>query len=264
MYIPDLREVTFGYSTLASRIGRVRLPQPSGGAEVLLCVQDGAAPHTHPDARGPSATSAARVVAVPGLGVARSRNAAIFEAGRRYLMFCDDDITVDIQGVAQALAHLREHGVALVLGCSLDAQGRTRKRTPCKPVRLSRLNSASAATFEMLIDTTQVRNAGVIFDERFGAGASLHLGDEFIFITDLLRAGLRGEAGPWVLATHPDQSSGERWDTEHDRHARAVAINRVFGPLAPAIRAAFSARHFSKFPSLRALASFVADSTRPP
>jgi hypothetical protein len=245
--------LTIGWSSLAGRARNIQVPADAGSAELLVCVQGGA----HPAAR-----PGMRVVTVPGVGVARSRNAAIDHAGRRYLLFCDDDVVPDVHGVLRAAAHLHRTGGALALGQAVDPDGRPRKRYPREIRRLSRWDTARAATYEMLVDVEQVRRAGVRFDERFGAGATYHLGDEFIFIADLLRAGLRGDAVPFVFGIHPAQSSGSQWGGA-DGHARAVALNRAMGRSAAVARIAFGLRHRRRLGGWRPLVTFVRDTTVP-
>lgn len=241
--------LTIGWSTLAVRAGGIRVPAGPRSAELLVCVQGDPRPAVPPGMR---------VVAVPGVGVARSRNAAIDHAGRRYLLFCDDDVLPDVDGVLEAVAHLRRTGRALALGRAVDPDGRPRKRHPRGVRRLTRWNSARAATYEMLVDVEQVRRAGVRFDERFGAGATYYLGDEFIFIADLLRAGLRGDAVPVVVGTHPAESSGSQWGGA-DGHARAVALNRALGRWAVVARVVFGLRHRRRLGGWRPVVAFVRD-----
>jgi hypothetical protein len=254
---PVLESLSIGYSVLAARAGTIAFPPAGTGAEVLVCVQGGPASLS-------AAPAGTRVVPVPGVGVARSRNVVIDQATRRYLLFSDDDVAIDLDGVTAGIRHLQRTGRALALGRGVDTDGNARKRHPSEPRRLTLLNSGRAATYEMLVDLDQVRARGIRFDERFGAGAVLHLGDEYLFIADLLRAGLSADAVPFVFARHPVASSGAQWGTVADSHARAVALNRVFGRWAPAARLAFAARNRSKLGGWRAVARFVSDATPPP
>lgn len=194
---------------------------------------------------------------LPGRGVARSRNRAIDLAGRRYLLFADDDVRINVPGVVRALALMRANGAAVVTGRAVDPSGQMRKRYgPRVMQRLTRLNAGKAATYEMLIDVDKVRESGVRFDERFGAGVDLHLGDEYIFIADLLRAGLKGYAAPYIFAVHPEQSSGSAW-TPHDAHVRLAIFDRVFGRAAPAARLAFAARHHQRLGGAKGALAFT-------
>jgi glycosyltransferase involved in cell wall biosynthesis len=249
--------LTIAYATLATRAHQISLPRVSAGTEILVCVQGGA---VSSDAR----LDDARIVPVAGRGVAKSRNVSMDHARGRYLLFCDDDVLVDLPGVEDAIQHLRRTGIALALGQGMSPTGLMRKSYPQSVRRLTRFNSAKAATYEMLIDLEQVRATGVRFDERFGAGAELYLGDEYIFIADLLEAGLAGEAIPVVFGTHPEESSGSLWGTAEDRHVRAVAINRVFGRWSFGARLAFGLKNRSNLGGWGAVAGFLADGTGPP
>ncbi len=248
--------LTIGYSSLASRAGDVRLPVVGDDVEVVLCVQ-GELPS------GYSAPAGVRLVTVPGRGVARSRNAAIDAARGRYLLFCDDDVRVDLDGVRAAVHELSRRGAAVGLGRGMGEDGTLRKAYPPGVRRLTLFNSAKAATYEMLVDVDQVRSAGVRFDERFGAGADLYLGDEYIFIADCLRAGLKGWSVPSVFGVHPVESSGSRWGGR-DAHVRAVALNRVFGRAALPVRAAFAWRSRKRLGGWGAALRFTLDGERPP
>lgn len=247
--------LTLGYSCLAERAHGLRLPEESSGLEIVVAVQGGTAPtFPHP----------IRTLVVEGRGVAKSRNAVIDAAATQYLLFCDDDIDVNLPGVLAGVRHLQVSRQAIVLGRGVDTAGRLRKPYPSGVSRLTRFNSAKAATYEMLIDVAQVRRAGIRFDERFGAGAELHLADEYIFITDLLAAGLTGAAIPEVFAMHPGTSSGEQWGSDHDVHVRAVALNRVFGRAAPIVRLLFALKQAARLGDWRRVLSFVTDNGQPP
>jgi hypothetical protein len=104
---------------------------------------------------------------------------------------------------------------------------------------LSKFNSAKAATYEMMVRVDAIRGAGVTFDENFGAGAENFLGDEYIFISDALNKGLKGDFLPVRVAIHPKESSGSTWGTPRDLSARAAVFSRVFGVTAPIFRALF-------------------------
>lgn len=251
----DIPLLTVGYSCLADRVGDLRLPTVGGDVEIVVAIQ-GEAARTLPHP--------IRTLVVGGLGVAKSRNAVIEAAAGQYLLFCDDDVDVNLSGVLAGVRQLQASRHAIVLGRGVDAKRRLRKSYPAGVSRLTRFNSAKAATYEMLIDVGQVRRAGIRFDERFGAGAEYYLADEFIFVTDLLAAGLTGEAIPQVFAVHPGTSSGERWATDRDAHVRAVALNRVFGRAAPIARLLFACKQAARLGDWRRVLSFVTDNGQPP
>jgi len=247
--------LTIGYSSLTDRVHAIDVPSASHGAEVLVITQH--RPGTVHTAMPHALAARARVDALDSLGVAKSRNRAIDIAGRRYLLFADDDVSIYMSGVTAALDHLQRTGAALVLGYAVDDHRRTRGRRSTRPHRLTLRNSGRAATYLMLIDVDKVRASGVRFDERFGAGMSNYLGDEYIFIADLLRAGLRCDAVPYVFGMHPTHSSGALWSIGRDLPARAAAIERAWDSRAIVPKAAIAAKNWGKIRSLRGATRFV-------
>jgi hypothetical protein len=129
---------------------------------------------------------------------------------------------------------------------AVDETGKLRKSYPTKSHQLKLTNSAKAATYEMMIRVSDIKGAGIKFDENFGAGATNYLGDEYIFIADALRSGLKGQFEPIVIATHPTESSGSLRNSTTDRRARAKIFSRVFGIWAPVMRGLFLAKPPSK------------------
>lgn len=251
-----ITDLTLSYCTLSERAGAITVPPQAQDAEVLVCVQ-GDLTAWSADPRWD------RVVPVAGRGVARSRNVAIGHSTRRYLLFCDDDVTVDVAGVVGAARLLDETGAAIALGRAIDPLGALRKRYGRRVSPLTPYNCGKAATYELLVDVEQVRRVGIRFDERFGAGTPLHLGDEYIFITDLLRAGLRGYAVPHVFGVHPAASSGLRWSTA-DARVRSAVFDRVFGRRAPVLRLAFGLRHQRELGGLGGVLRFSRGLPTPP
>lgn len=225
--------LTFGYSTLANRLDNIRLPNLEGNPnwDALITVQSGTeyAPTVEQLLHSPKGNRVT-TKALPGSGVTKIRNKVIEHATGDYVIFADDDIFFKEQGLLEALDYMEANkDVVLLLGEAVDEQGQLRKNYPKAITRLTKLNSAKAATYEMIIRLSAVREAGILFDEEFGAGVeTTYLGDEYIFIADLLTAKLRCDFVPIVLAVHPKESSGSGWGTAKDRKARALIFDRVF------------------------------------
>lgn len=223
-------ELTIAFSTLADRIGNIALPDPAPGVEILVLVQGGlphqkAAHLSRPDVR---------IVDVAGRGVARSRNRALAEAAGTALLFADDDTLLDEAGISSALNLLRVRPeIALLLGRCATPDGSLRKRYARGMTRLTRFNSARAGTTEIMVRPRLVRETGVRFDEAFGAGQPNFLGDEYIFITDLLRAGLSCWSVPEIFSVHPAESSGLGWRGPASLRSRRAVLKRVFPRLWP-------------------------------
>ena len=251
-----MTRLTIGYSALSDRVAGIRPPE--GDFDLLLVVQND---------RGlswrdklPDALKGSKAVTdeLKSLGVAKSRNRVIELAETDYLVFADDDIEFVDAGLREAIDYLDSNPeVALVLAQAASPTAGLRKPYPSKQERLTKLNSARAATYEMIIRVSTIKDLGIRFDESFGAGVENYLGDEYIFIADLISAGGKGVFLPITIATHPEVSSGSGWGTERDRKARAKVFTRVFGALAPVVRLAFGIRRLGLLGGLGNLVRFV-------
>lgn len=169
------------------------------------------------------------VIRLDGRGVAKSRNAAIERVEDGYLQFWDDDMTPDMAGIETVVGHMESNRDLSVM--TARRRGLASAEGPMEGPghALSLRNIARTATPEITIRAEAVRGAGVRFDEDFGLGATYPLGDEFVFLADLLRAGLRGWHLPVAIGDHPPVSTGDAWADPVLLKARAAAMVRVFG-----------------------------------
>ena len=245
--------LTIGYSTLAERLKNITPPKVDLPHDVFISIQNPNKalfdlPNTFEYGHLKSEEK----------GVAKSRNLVLNNTKTKYLLFADDEITFLSKGIESAIDYLETHpGCDLVLAQAIDTNGALRKAYPGKEESLNKFNCARAATYEMIVRVESARSIGVTFDEKFGAGVENYLGDEYIFITDLIKKGGSATFLPLTIAIHPADSSGSRWGTEPDLRARARVFQRVFGGLAPIIRAGFFIKNYQKFGGAKNLLKFV-------
>ena len=196
-----------------------------------------------------------RVIHDTETGLSRSRNRAMDEAATDLLVFLDDDMTLDMGGLAQMrAAFAADPQVALVAGWRKEHMARSKR--PRKQ-RLTALNSGRICAPELMVRLNAVRNAGVRFDPTFGLGSAQPIGEEFIFVTDALRAGLVGLSLPVIAGSHPGPSSGDRWDDPLLVSARRAMLGRVFGPWAALARLAYGLRRRHHIGGLPGVIRFV-------
>ena len=241
--------LTIGYSTLSNRVSGIKYLDSFTN---LVVIQN---PDNESFSPPPEAITS---IELKNRGVAKSRNAVIDNTQTEYLLFGDDDIKFNEDAINTAIAHLEAHkDVSILLMQAVDETGALRKRYPKQEHHLKLTNSAKAATYEMMIRVPDIKKASIRFDENFGAGAPNYLGDEYIFIADALRAGLKGYYLPIVLAIHPTESSGSFRNTTQDAVVRSRIFTRVFGIWAPLMRLLFILKPpFNKF-SIRNSISFL-------
>ena len=242
--------LTIAISTIGARLHQICLPPPTPGCTVLVLAQEkpaDAAPIC-PDLR---------LIALPGRGVSASRNAALAYAETTFVLFADDDVTLDMGAVLALRDHLLQHpGQAMAVG-RLGAPGRpdTARTGP-----LRRTNVARIGTPALMIRLAPFRAAGLGFDLRFGLGTGFPLGEEFIFVADALAAGLQGAHLPVEVGQHPSPSSGDNWADPGVLRARAAALHRVFGAATLPYALAFVWRHRARIGGGRAMARFIRQS----
>jgi glycosyltransferase involved in cell wall biosynthesis len=241
-------KLTIGYSVLAERAKNIK-PPTENSWELIVITQGGEAE---------TELSGARYVSLASVGVAKSRNKAIEKANGEYLVFADDDVVWQENGLKEVLVFLDQNQeVSMVLCQAQNQNAQLRKKYPKAKKKLTLWNSAKAATYEMIVRVEGVRKLGVRFDENFGAGVECYLGDEYIFITDLIRAGGTGYFLPITIATHPEDSSGSGWGTKRDRVARAKVFRRVFRKGAPWVRALFGFKRVHELGGVANLVRFI-------
>ena len=241
--------LTVGYSTLGNRLTNIKYLESFPN---LVVIQN-------PNSESlPATDSAVKRVELKNRGVAKSRNAVIENTTTEYLLFGDDDIEFKEESINSAITYLESNpGISILLLQAVDETGTLRKPYPKQAHRLKLTNSAKAATYEMIIRVSDIKKASIRFDENFGAGAENYLGDEYIFIADALRAGLKGYFLPIVIATHPTDSSGSFHNTKQDAIVRSRIFSRVFGIWAPIMRLLFILKPPSKKFGLRNSISFL-------
>lgn len=242
--------LTIAYSVLASGLGNLVFPAPRPDTEILVLVQGSGG-------RVP-ARDDIRVIRLESTGVTRSRNAAIREAAGEVLLFGEEGVTWVAAGIDEVLELFADNPrLAVLLGRARDENGALRKRYPAYREPATKWNSARVGTIELAVRPALVREAGVWFDEEFGAGTRNFLGDEYIFVSDANAAGLKVEYFPVTFAEHPRESSGTRFGTADDARARSRVFDRVFGCFAPFPRAVLWLRNPRRFGSLATALRFV-------
>lgn len=193
-------------------------------------------------------------------GLSRSRNAALDFAQGEIVLIADDDVAHP-DGAFDEIRRVfaQDPDLDLLAGRSFTPDGVPRKPAHNRPHRLRLWNSGRISSHELAFRRARITAAGIRFDEHFGVGAGTpnFLGEEYIFVADCLKAGLRGCYLPFPLSIHPPESSGFVWEGRAAAQARAGVLARVFGPWTPLMRVAFAAKNFRRFETIEDLGIFL-------
>lgn len=242
--------MTIAISTLGDGIARIRLPEPRAGVTYLVLHQQ---PTTADVLENAQVTRTdVRVVPLSSVGLSNSRNAALTEAKDDFVLFSDDDVVLDLEGIWVLAQRLQtdEH-LALVVGWRAETAMKTTDE-----IALTRLNTGRVCAPEFMIRRKSILQAGVRFDPEFGLGARYGVGEDYVFVTDILRAGLTGRGLPVVVGEHPHDSTGDKWDSVDLMHARFAVLKRVFGPGARCIWILYLLKHRRRLGGLRLALKF--------
>ncbi len=242
--------ITIGYSSLVDHVGEIKLPPRRNNIEIIIAVQGGFTEIPHRED--------VKLIHLESIGAAKSRNQILAAATGEILFFGDDDMEWSQEGMVSIVDYFTENSnVDLILGQAINENSLLRKRYFKRKRRLSRFNSAKAATYEIAIRTKPFREKSIKFNESFGAGTENYLGDEYIFISDACANGLICEFIPVVVAIHPSDSSGTQFGTMEDTKVRSSVFQEVFGRLESLARLGFVLKDPLRFRSLDLIIRFV-------
>jgi glycosyltransferase involved in cell wall biosynthesis len=228
--------ITVAIATLGAQICGISLPAQVRGICYDVFVQ------CPPDRMPTPAREDLRYIRLATKGLSHSRNSALEQCRTPLLVFADNDMELDTNGLL-ALATALETAPELGFAAGWRAGRMPAKGPRAGRYRLGKRNAGRICAPELMVRVADVRTAGVSFDPHFGVGAAHPVGEDFIFVSDLLEAGLRGEAFGIVTGNHPGLSTGDNWHSPQILAARRAVLDRSFGAAAPAIRVAYVLRH---------------------
>jgi len=174
-------------------------------------------------------------------GLSKSRNLAIDIASADFIYLTDDDIEINYVNLKLATQKLVDNKLDF-LTCEVitDHGEKFKNYGKRKKIEFYNLvNSASISSVELVFDRKKLQKFDVRYDEDFGLGARYPSCEEYIFITDCIKAGAKGNHLELDLCMHPACSSGQDFSTGLSIETRGAMVRRIFGwfsfPLALAL-----------------------------
>lgn len=144
-----------------------------------------------------------------GKGVAKSRNNNIKLATGDIAFFGDDDVTFRSHYIETLKeTFLSNPDADVILFKVKTGPGEPEyKNYPERKVEMKK-KLFSVSTVEIAFRVKNIKESGIFFDERFGAGMELLINsEETIFIEDCIKKGLKVMFIPEYIAEHPYQST---------------------------------------------------------
>ncbi|SFR49316.1 glycosyltransferase [Thiomicrospira sp. ALE5] len=163
-------------------------------------------------------------------GLSKSRNVGLSSVKTKYAYIMDDDVDFDLAKMSQ-LVNWMEVNQVDVATCQFvfenDSLPRSYSDASFKHTMLS---AAKVSSIEICANVEKLRENGINFDERFGLGTNLPSGEEYVFMTDCIKAGLHVWFYPVTTGVHPNITSGmDFYTSSHKTLAKREMFKRIFG-----------------------------------
>ena len=198
-----------------------------------------------------------RVVIAQEKGLSKSRNFAIEHSIGDICLIADDDIKLVDDAETKILDAFKCNPDADIITFKIKPSPHRRsKKYALHPFWYNFKRLANVSSIEIVIKTSSIKDVQLSFDESFGLGAKYPIGEEFIFLSDAYRKGLKILYWPEVIVSHPHASSGEKLDDE-TIFARGAMFARVFGWKAFIVNCLFSIKKHSEYSKEISFSSYL-------
>lgn len=167
------------------------------------------------------------------IGLANNRNHCLELACSKneldYVYIADDDIKINISEVKLLVKKMVNDGVDLGAGRVSSSTGWF-KNYIGNEYDIKLVQAAKISSVEMILKVDFIKDNNIRFDSLFGLGSHFPSGEEFIFVSDVLKTKGKARYYPITLCEHPPISSGKDFFTNHKKiEAKGAMLYRVFG-----------------------------------
>jgi hypothetical protein len=193
-----------------------RLPASQPGIAYLICHQVPSGKHF--DVSLLSNRDDLRYLRFSDRGLSRNRNHCLRHAVGRICLIADDDIEF-LPGWSETVLRgfAARRDATFVTFALLDADDKPRRAYPSAPVRHDLRSAFGVCSAELAIDLDKARAHCVGFNEHLGIGTPVGVGEENVFLRDLMKQGGEGWLVPEPIVRHGPSTAGERMMDALDR-----------------------------------------------
>lgn len=231
-----------------------RLPHPPvEGVEYIVSWQFADDPPVVPEVL--SQRKDFRVLPTPTRGVSVNRNLTLDAASAPIVLESDDDVYYSEDQLKAVIRAFDDHPEADYIHFRYHSDDYPVDR-PDKEFNLRRPPRGwYPGGIEMAFRLDPIRKHGIRFNELFGVGCEFPSGEEDIFVSDVLKAGLNAIYLPVTIVTHPGNSTCMR-EGESETFIRTKgAMFPIIHPFSWPLRMITHARRFS--PSWRERCRYI-------
>jgi GR25 family glycosyltransferase involved in LPS biosynthesis len=166
-------------------------------------------------------------------GLSKSRNLALENATKKLLVIADDDVIFCKnfqENILEAFNTFTNHdGFRFQF---LNHQGNLAKKYPTAfQSKLSTFETLNTSSVELVFKSESLKNAKISFDENFGLGTNFPIGEEAIFVSDLIKKGLKIGFVPQVIVSHSTISTGHKTKNATLYYIQSAVFYRIFSKM---------------------------------
>lgn len=163
-------------------------------------------------------------------GLSNSRNLALKNASKELVILTDDDVVFQ-PGFEDCLlkafnSNPTHDGFRFQF---LNGKGNLAKKYPKQfEDALSDLEILNSSSVELVFKRKSIVDSKVQFDINFGIGAQFPMGEEAVFVADVIKKGLKIGFIPEILVAHSHPSTGHKMDIYSLYFIQSAVFYRIF------------------------------------
>lgn len=154
----------------------------------------------------------AKMISTTTKGVGVNRNIGLMYSESDYLLFSDDDVRYDKDyehKIIEAFEKIPNADAIIFNMRSL--YGRSAKKINNKIKRVKWYNAFSYGAIRIAVKRISIKRENIVFNQNFGGGTDFSSGEDSIFISDMLKKGLKIYTSPEYLGVVDDSIDNSTW-----------------------------------------------------
>ena len=156
-------------------------------------------------------------------GLSKSRNIGLKHASSNLCLLSDNDVFINFEKLGFIAPKINRDDIGSVICGNISDIGLNTN----KIIFLNKRKALKVCSWQIILNRKSVKD--IFFDERFGLGSDFYnSGEENIFLTDILKNGIKIIAIPSKLIDHRDAGTGGIIDDNFYR-VRIEVFKRIFG-----------------------------------
>ena len=170
-----------------------------------------------------------KVINVYEKGLTKSRNIAIQNSSKDILIFTDDDVVFDLNFSEKILKtfNKRKEYDGFRFRFKIESGGFSKKYPKNFQPKLNWFEVLNASSIELVFKRKSIYNI-ISFDENFGLGSLITLGEEAIFLTDAKNKNLKIGFVPKTLTIHNNKTTTQVISNELKYFNQSAVFYRIF------------------------------------